>query len=291
MEQQLFIDDLRQPSTAHEPAREPVHRPTLEIAQGLVPIDSPEHEANAHVAPPEWHPLHERDWAQWGIRKGRSRRHDTIAVLSLPDELVLAFLTVLEERAHRRPAAAASLEAALTLLRAWMASHAPWRMSALADCAQGFKVDRAHARWATRESRTQRFVGLHIDSWESQAIDQRTHAQNRLCINLGASVRVFQFLPLQAADVRASLMDDAGAPAWREAIEHGPDWVRLFLQSRPMTPVIRVRLWPGQAYIAPTENIIHDGGVLGEHTDITFTCRGAIDPTPALTVANAEGLS
>jgi hypothetical protein len=44
-------------------------------------------------------------------------------------------------------------------------------------------------------------------------------------------------------------LDDSRASALAEA----------FLDAYPRYPVARIRIGPGQAYIAPVQNIIHDG--------------------------------
>jgi len=39
--------------------------------------------------------------------------------------------------------------------------------------------------------------------------------------------------------------------------------------------MVRIKVRPGQAYIAPTENIFHDGSTLGtSEVDRHMTCRG-----------------
>jgi len=44
---------------------------------------------------------------------------------------------------------------------------------------------------------------------------------------------------------------------------------------------VRLAVAPGEAYIAPTENMIHDGSTLGmRHEDLQVTLRGIIDPMP-----------
>ena len=49
---------------------------------------------------------------------------------------------------------------------------------------------------------------------------------------------------------------------------------RLFLTKYPNYPVFRIKIEPGEAYIAPTENIIHDGAKLNYETDFTWTFLG-----------------
>ena len=70
--------------------------------------------------------------------------------------------------------------------------------------------------------------------------------------------------------------------------EMGPDWempgrytvllANSWSDFRTM-PIIRCRLAPGEAYVAPTENLVHDGSSVGQSDiDEQFTIRGHIRP-------------
>ena len=60
--------------------------------------------------------------------------------------------------------------------------------------------------------------------------------------------------------------------------------VDTFFKEFSSYPVIRIKLNPGEAYIAPTDNIIHDGSSLGQlRHDMNLTIRGLISQ-------NIEGL-
>ena len=49
----------------------------------------------------------------------------------------------------------------------------------------------------------------------------------------------------------------------------------LFLSNYPDYPVIKIRVSPGEAYIAPTENMIHDGCTINKQFfDVIMTIRG-----------------
>lgn len=122
-----------------------------------------------------------------------------------------------------------------------------------------------------------KFIGLHVDNWEGAALQNREALPNRVCVNVGSSHRYFLFVPCSLR-----LMMDV----LRQA--HGRDWQipprltsigRLFLEEYPTFPVIRCKVLPGEAYIAPTENLVHDASSDG-HTgveDRQFTVRGNID--------------
>jgi hypothetical protein len=122
-----------------------------------------------------------------------------------------------------------------------------------------------------------RYNGLHVDNWDQVDLDSRHLATNRICVNIGRQDRYLLFLPLSLMHVSVTL-----------SRENGPQWVaprrytligRQFMERFPDVPVVRCRIAPGEAYIAPTENLIHDGSTVGQsQMDEQFTLRGHIRP-------------
>ncbi|MBO9545873.1 hypothetical protein [Caulobacter sp.] len=113
-----------------------------------------------------------------------------------------------------------------------------------------------------------RRIGLHVDSWDGVDLKGRRRASNRLAVNTGQAPRYFLFLPRQVAN----MPDKTGADS-KEALDLVRAYVRLFEDDR----VFRLEVRPGEAYVAPTENIIHDGssdGAVGQ--DRTAMVRGYI---------------
>lgn len=113
-------------------------------------------------------------------------------------------------------------------------------------------------------------VGLHIDSWfNSDMADRLSGLPNRMCINLGPERRFFMFMNLPLTKLRERL----GRPV-TDAFYFPAE----FMEAFPDYPVIRLEVRPGEAYIAPTEIIIHDATTVGkEFTDATFTILGNFD--------------
>lgn len=122
-----------------------------------------------------------------------------------------------------------------------------------------------------------RYNGLHVDLWDKLDLDLRHLATNRICINIGREDRYLLFLPLSLMGI-ASVVKE----------EIGPDWQaprrftligRQFMARHSDVPVVRCRLAPGEAYVAPTENLVHDGSSVGQSDiDERFTIRGHIRP-------------
>lgn len=101
-------------------------------------------------------------------------------------------------------------------------------------------------------------VGLHIDDWDRLRIAEREVAKTRLCVNLGEERRYLLVVDLTAR----RLLESLGL----KGDGKGTDIAREFLLKYPTYPVTRLEMWPGEAYLAPTDNIIHDGSTLGAST-------------------------
>lgn len=123
----------------------------------------------------------------------------------------------------------------------------------------------------TTQGESGRFIGLHVDNWDGLPLRKRENARLRVCANVGLSNRYFLFVNLTLVTM------------WQVLTHFGhlgkcisPQVLgRAFLRAYPAYPVIRVLLKPGEAYIAPTDNVCHDGSTLGSTSpDVTFTARG-----------------
>ncbi len=111
------------------------------------------------------------------------------------------------------------------------------------------------------------YLGLHIDCWDKLPWDQRNTARNRILINLGDEERYFLFVNLTASQILKHIkMISNGAP---------PYPYHNFFELFPNYPVVKIKLFPGEYYIAPTENIMHDGSTEEKiHLDIVFAMLG-----------------
>ena len=97
-------------------------------------------------------------------------------------------------------------------------------------------------------------LGLHVDNWERTELGNSDFVPNRISINIGRSHRYLLFLDLTLNEIAEILKSRYGCNPKTKS-----DLTREFLERHPDYPIIRVRVNPGEAYIAPTENIIHDG--------------------------------
>jgi hypothetical protein len=97
-------------------------------------------------------------------------------------------------------------------------------------------------------------VGMHFDMWDRLAVDDLEAGSNRVSVNLGPGDRYFIFLNQTVVGMAATLKRK-NVPFMRDVRSIGA----AFMSAFPDYPIVRLRLQPGDAYIAPTENILHDG--------------------------------
>lgn len=135
----------------------------------------------------------------------------------------------------------------------------------------GFYNDKPDLRTTTRDHETNKFIGLHVDSWSRLGSMQRDRAPNRIAINLGQSPRYLLFMDLSVAEIVQLTAHDGDGDKELNPTETG----RIFMRRFNRYPVLRLQILPGEAYIAPTENLIHDGSTAGSATpDIMLSLLG-----------------
>jgi hypothetical protein len=127
----------------------------------------------------------------------------------------------------------------------------------------------------TVDTRNDSRIGLHVDNWDPSPLDQRDRAINRVTINVGREARYLLYLPICVIDI-AALMPGVMVGGQLASADY-TGLARAFMRAFPDVPVLRCRLDPNEAYIAPTENLVHDGSSTGLHgLDETYTILGHI---------------
>jgi hypothetical protein len=192
----------------------------------------------------------------------------SVYILKVPDNLVECALQ-LSRREHRR----GSTEGDNTLklfdrqLREFCSVEGDIDV-------RGVEVNRPSLESVSLNSETGRFLGLHVDSWDSEVIGRRSVSRKRMSINIGRVRRFFQYVPFALDNIGAHV--GATSVGIQDSIT---PFARVFLSEEASIPVVRCRINPGEAYIAPTENIIHDGSSAGAvELGMHFTILGHINP-------------
>ncbi len=141
----------------------------------------------------------------------------------------------------------------------------------------GFAQNPAGFHTVTFDATSKRFIGLHLDDIEALPMGRREQSMTRLCINLGQSPRFLLFVNLTTRTIASWLSRYPGVGAFPEY--RSTPLVDAFLRKFPDYPVVRLALHPGEAYLAPTENMVHDGSTrVMVAPDIQVTLLGPVDP-------------
>jgi len=128
----------------------------------------------------------------------------------------------------------------------------------------------------TTESGTRTLIGLHVDDWYALPLAQRQLSPNRLCVNLGGEDRYLLFCAVPLTEMYESVKRSGVA---LPADCGGTAIARRFLALHPAEPIFRLRVRPGEAYIAPTENVAHDASSSElARVDVSLQLRGRFAP-------------
>ncbi len=134
---------------------------------------------------------------------------------------------------------------------------------------QGLHLGKANLAGTAFDAKINQYVGLHFDSWDTTTLG-RENARNRICLNLSEESRYLTIINLTYNQICSVLQIDY------ETYKMKPSIVRnLFLTKFPDYPVIQIEIKSGEAYIAPTDNILHDGNSMGKKKkDVSITFLG-----------------
>lgn len=113
-----------------------------------------------------------------------------------------------------------------------------------------------------------RYMGLHVDYLYQQSIFNRENSANRISINLGLEERHLAYVNLTMNNLITILNPPSNCS--------NDEIVARFFEKFPDYPVVKVKILPGEAYIAPTQNIIHDGIGAKNTPDFHLTICGHI---------------
>ncbi|MGW7327666.1 hypothetical protein ACWGIU_03410 [Streptomyces sp. NPDC054840] len=104
-----------------------------------------------------------------------------------------------------------------------------------------------------------RLLGLHLDNWDKLKYADKHTGRRRLCLNLGPGSR-YIILGLIDAQTVCRAVNPEG---YAHRFPHTNDY-RAYVASGWPIRVIRIRLAPGEGYVAPTEYLLHDGSTEGQ---------------------------
>jgi hypothetical protein len=248
------------------------------------PPDGAGYVEDALVPKEPWRQPSSDELALLSLGEAAWRLSNDVAIVRIPDSLVAPFVEMLEQRGLREAADPKTYET--------IATHPDWtvnleRLAAYLRRAGGEQLASIFFRIAEPDRRTltkddfgrdgRKLVGLHLDSWDALPMRHRGRSRNRLCINFGREPRYSLFCNL-------SLMEMFHAIGLRDPEDIYKDFRGLymghrFMMAMPSYPIVRLRIDPGEAYILPTDNLLHDASTVGNrYSDITLTYLGMFTP-------------
>jgi hypothetical protein len=202
----------------------------------------------------------------------RWQRHGSIAFATLPaaerralEQLRLASLPAADANDHRLVARLS--QACLEIIADY------FRCSPGTRC-YGVGVNGPDMLTTSIDRNIDRIVGLHVDHWDQLPLTVRATANNRLAVNVGDSTYYFMVVPTTLETMARRLdLPFSDAVDLNVLPNH-------FMAAFPELPVWRLEIAPGDVYIAPTDNVIHDGSTSGVTTSSRqLVFRGVIEPS------------
>lgn len=124
----------------------------------------------------------------------------------------------------------------------------------------------------------QMYTGLHVDNWYRQDLLTRRTSPNRICINVSEEARYLLLINVPQKMMFTILSGNEDEVRLQPGME-GTALGLAFMQTFPDYPVVKLRIEPGEAYLAPTENLVHDGCTEGMTSwDLAVHVLGQFDP-------------
>jgi hypothetical protein len=95
-------------------------------------------------------------------------------------------------------------------------------------------------------------LGFHVDGWDRCKVPNPALAHNRINMNFGRQPRHFLLVIAALYDAAKRLNLEC------ESYDRVARFVREVLDRTHALKIVRMQIDPGERYIAPVDNIIHD---------------------------------
>jgi hypothetical protein len=208
-----------------------------------------------------------------------------VAIIRIPDKLILPFSDMLEQHGVRAAADRATYQSIAKHPR-WMENRAAIDQYLKLLCHERlywiyFRIDEPDRLTLTKDEfgvDGQKLVGLHIDSWDGLPLRHRYRSRNRVCVNFGREPRYCLFFNLTLMDMFRYINLRDPEDIYEDF--RGLRIAQRFMKTWPEYPVIRLQVNPGEAYILATDNLVHDASTEGNsYPDITLAYLGLFVPS------------
>ncbi len=204
----------------------------------------------------EWVAPTNAELSQLSLGDSLPNTHATVSIFSIPDELLQMFWTFGQLSTQADFDQCFSTREGGSALVDLLAFLQPFAKTKITK--YGFGMNLPDLPTVTMTGNC--FEGLHIDQ---QAWDEGT---SRLMLNIGREIRYFLYINLELTNLQNQIANSDNKLSGKTRLG------REFMRAFPDYPVVRLRIRPGEGYIAPTNRIIHDGSTVGAGSaDIIFT--------------------
>lgn len=247
------------------------------MEKALEPIDEFEYEDRAFRPKNTWRRPNNSELDILYARSGKCKYFETIGIHKLPNELIdklnkLGIPGLRDENKYLDLKKNLPMEFLET-----MESLYSFKRNFLINNDVFHKLQIVFRRWdwpslTVDIYNDNKIVGLHIDCWDQCLISECERASNRISVNLGLEPRYLLFVNQTAKSIYDMIGNNHSINFESNEQE---ELARCFFERFPNYPVIKLEIKPFEFYIAPTENMIHDGSSEGKCTpDISLTTRG-----------------
>ena len=235
------------------------------------------HEA-CYFPKPDWRPLtaEELDLVVTNVGHLASSSTKSMLFFTIPDQLYSRFwdLDLAKLLPHANPADPEYSSA----YRAFTADIITYLVNELGfsisgQCACTTTINKPGLRSTRYNPQLDLYTGLDVDDVKGMGPDTGHLAPTTASINMGDEVSHLSFINLRLARMveRLKLQEElipAGIPASISAS------AKLFMQTFPAYPAVRIGIMPGQGYLLPTDPIIYDRDTMGKTgPDITLSIQ------------------
>lgn len=239
---------------------------------------------NAYVPKAPWKELSQADYKKLVLNREQIKNRNVVGVLNIPDTIInKAHRIGITKLTHQNQISPLFLKEKELLLefnndineflqsietRKWRKLHGLFVSSPIT------------APTVAKVSTEAKLMGLHIDNTLSSEVVSLGRSPNRICFNFGEEDRYLLFVDLTITSI-LHMLEMKGVKIKSKNGERISEQqiTELFFTNFPDYPILRVKIKKGELYIAPTDNVIHDGSHYGKQLpDICLVVLGYFKP-------------
>lgn len=257
----------------------------IEFSSGSTRIDSPLYDPGAIVPRGPWRASSAAELREIADSNGGENHSNTIKIVQFPTTFLHRFHELLDGAGELTPqsiGAAAGRPAGKEILQEFrqhvLCAYGVNVTASEGHIQGGFCVRGRDLETVTTNGASGLLIGLHVDNWFRLPLGSLAQAPVRLCANFGWNDRYLLFMNIPIDELAKGEINEFAD--WVDEqikkktvfLKRPTALAREFLMAFPDYPIGRIRVRPGEAYLAPTENLVHDASTLA-NTMLDVTCH------------------